>query len=174
MRQKFPIKKVKKECALLAASVVFLFSACGISHFKSRPSRAAFPPLMPVASSPVIPPNANILIHSQDQISFFEEDGASYLKIYVDHHYVGRTNIAPKSASKKWGAVLNSGRHLFRFEKWDLQTSGNWRTLAPRSQPRSRWISIDLSSQTVVSVNFYNHELKHSVSIQIHPLPKTK
>ncbi len=171
MRQKFLIRT---GWFILVTEFVCLFSACGITHFKSPPSQSAFSPLLPVASSPTIPPNADILIQSQEQISFFEVDGASYLKIYVDHHYAGRTNIAPKSALKEWGEVLNPGRHLFRFEKWDLKPSGNWRTLAPKYQPRSRWISIDLSSQTIISVNFSNHELRHSVSIQIHPLPKTK
>ncbi len=171
MRQKFLIRT---GWLILAAGSVSLFPACGISHFKSRPSQTAFPPLMPVAASPTIPPDADILVQSQDQISFFAEDGASYLKIYVDHHYVGRTNIAPKSALKKWGEVLGSGRHLFRFEKWDLRPSGNWQTLAPKYQPRPRWVSISASSQTVVSVNFSDHELKHSVSIQVHSLPNKK
>ena len=168
MRQKYWIKKI----SLLTVAAVF--SSCGMSHFKSRPSQPLFPPLMPVASSLAIPANADILLDSQDQISFFGEDGASYLKIYVDHRYAGRTNIAAKSALKKWGEVLNSGRHLLRFEKWDLKPSGNWQTLPPRYQPRPIWVSVDLSSQTVVSLIFYNHEFKHSLTIQTRPIPKTK
>ncbi len=162
---------IKKSGVLTAAAI---FSSCGMSHVKSRPSQPLFPPLMPVASSPAIPANADILVDSKDQISFFGEDGASYLKIYVDHHYAGRTAIAAKSALKKWGEVLSSGRHLLRFEKWDLKPSGNWQTLLPRYQPRPLWISVDLSSETLVSLIFYNHELKHSLTVQTRPIPKTK
>ncbi len=168
MRQK---SWIKKSCLLILAAA---FSSCGMSHFKSRPSQPLSPPLMPVASSPVIAADADILVNSRDQISFFGEDGASYLKIYIDHHYAGRTNIAAKSALKKWGEVLNPGRHLLRFEKWDLKPSGNWQTLPPRYQPHPLWISVALSSQTVVSLIFYNHEFKRSLTIQTRPIPKTK
>jgi len=127
-------------------------------------------PLIPEAAAPAIPKNANIALIAYDQLSFFEEDDASYLKVYVDRQYAGRTDIAAKSAKKKWGEVLPASRHLFRFEKWNIAPSGNWHMLAPRYQPAEQWLDLSGSSQTIVTLIFSNHGIKHSTLIQERPL----
>ena len=157
-------------CGVICALV---FAACASpktrqGHFSDH---ILVRPLLPVTVAPVIPPNANIMLVSSEQLSFFDENAASYLKVYVDHRYAGRTDIAAKSAEKKWGAALEPGRHLFRFEKWDIAPSGNWHMLSPQYQPPEQWLNLSSSSQTLIDIVFFDHGLKRTTAIKETALP---
>ena len=157
-------------CAATAA-LVLVACAGPKARQNNLPNHFSTRPLLPIAAAPVIPQNANILLTSYEQMSFFDEDAASYLKVYVDHLYAGRTDILAKSDQKKWGAALEPGLHLFRFEKWDIAPSGNWHMLSPQYQPSEKWLHLSSSSQTVVSIVFSDRGLKHSTTIKEIPFP---
>ena len=101
-----------------------------------------------------------------------EDDIASYTKVYVDNAAAGQTEINAKSKSKKWGAKLASGNHLFRFEKWNLPPTGDWQMLDPQWQPPERFIRVEDGQKTTVKARFYDNGRKFELQIAREPLGK--
>lgn len=162
---------MRDKFAFFIALGACFFSACANSRTRKEGiiDSSFERPLLPIAANSPIPHNANVLLISYEQLPFFALDGASYIKVYIDHHYAGRTNIAAKSSEKKWGAVLEPGKHLFRFEKWNIAPSGNWHVLASPYEPSERWLNLSGSSQTVVTLIFSGGGLKHSLNLKQTP-----
>lgn len=127
-------------------------------------------PVIPVTPPVVIPDDANFVLQVDEVVGSAEDDIASYTKVYVDNASAGQTEINAKSKSKKWGAKLAPGNHLFRFEKWNLPPTGDWQMLDPQWQPPERFIRVEDGQKTTVTVRFYDNGRKFDLQSARKPL----
>lgn len=129
-------------------------------------------PAVPVAppAPPPMPQNANFLLVVSEAVDSAADDLGSYTRVYVDGKPAGETPVAPKSQEKEWGALLPAGNHLFRFEKWNLPSTGDWAMLDPQWQPVERFIRVEPGQKTIVSLKFYDGGTKNDLRVVRQPL----
>lgn len=141
----------------------------------TMPPAASLPtakPVIPVGAAVPIPDDANVIVQVDETVDSAEDDIASYTKIYVDNQPAGQTSIDAKSKTKRWGAKLPVGNHLFRFETWNLPPTGDWQMLDPQWQVPERFIRVEDGQRTIISLKFYDSGRKHTLEIGREPLPK--
>jgi hypothetical protein len=122
-----------------------------------------------IAQPPPIPADANVLLTVTEAVAAPEHDLPAYVKVFVDQKPAGQTAIGPKSAPKSWGAVLEPGNHLFRFEGWMLPLPGEWTPLAVQWQPPERFIRVEAGRRTLVSLKFIDGGRRSSIQVWREP-----
>ena len=115
--------------------------------------------------------DANFVLTVSEAVGTPEEDTASYTQIVIDGRPAGRVPIGPRSQQRKWGARLEIGNHLFRFEQWRLPPAGDWGPLDAQWQPNERFIRVERGARTSVVLKFYEGGRKHEEQIAREPLP---
>jgi hypothetical protein len=103
-----------------------------------------------------VPSDANFVLVVSEAVGDPSKDLGSYTKIFVDNQLAGQTETGPKSSDKKWGARLEAGNHLFRFEKWNLPTVGDWAALDSQWQPPERFIRVEAATRVTAKLKFYD------------------
>jgi hypothetical protein len=177
---------------LLGAAAEILSSSCGSNRPVLRPvppAAAVSHPVIAVssetavafASAPVVnvipkePPatissSANFVLIVSEAVGNPDEDLGSYTKVFLDGQEFARTPVGPMSEEKRWGAKLDVGNHLFRFEKWDLPMVGDWGLMDAQWQPPERFIRVEPGQRTVVRLKFFDTGRGHSLQIARDPM----
>ncbi|MBI3553452.1 MAG: hypothetical protein HY077_13230 [Elusimicrobia bacterium] len=130
---------------------------------------APVPNVVPHEVAKPVAADANVLLLVAEAVGGPEEDLGSYTKVFVDNQPVGQTQMAPRSAQKRWGARLAPGNHLFRFEKWNLPMVGDWAALDAQWQPPERFIRMDEGTRAVVRLKFFDSGRGHNLQIAREP-----
>jgi hypothetical protein len=157
--------------ALALACLALILGACGTGQrVEQVVTPIEGPPPRPAAKPYVIPTDANFLIVASEAVSGPEQDIGSYVKVLVDGKEAGQTPTGPKSAEKKWGAVLPPGNHLFRFEHWVQPLPEEWTPLKAEWQPPERFVRVDGNQRTVVTLKFVDGGRRHSLQVSREPL----
>lgn len=158
--------------ALLAAAI--LLGGCrGVTPIVRQPAtpttQSGLAAVSTIPQPPPIPADANAFVTVSEAVAAPEDDVPAYVKVFVDHKLVGQTVIGPKSAPKEWGAVLEPGNHLFRFEAWLLPLPGEWTPLSVQWQPAERFIRIEPGRRNRVTLKFFDGGRRSSVQVAREP-----
>ena len=115
------------------------------------------------------PLDVNFILQAHEVVENPEEDGISYLVVYINGEYMGETRTAAKSVDKFWKAELPFGNHLFRVEKWNVSPSGDEIKVRDSFQPRERFVRVEKGKITRVSLHFHDKGRRHSYQVTRRP-----
>lgn len=151
--------------AALALAAALLAACGGAAPLVGPAPGAPAVPAPEIPAPPPIPKDANVVLTVSEAVPGPDQDTAAYVKVFVDGKEAGQTAIGPKSQDKQWGAALEPGNHLFRFELWTLPLPGEWSPLSVQWQPPERFIRVMPGARTLIFLKFQDGGRRHTLKL---------